>query len=113
MKGDSAPRQAVLEQRTTDRDTAQDKLLDGFFKISKIVESPEMLRGWVEWFRRLNIPCVIEKRKSGYALWRKGDEVGRDQSNNPSALNTRNVVFSFAPRTDNGAAHSSNCVDDW
>ena len=40
-----------------------------FFEISKTVESPEMLQGWFEWFRRLNIPCAITKSKQGYALW--------------------------------------------
>jgi len=32
-----------------------------FFEVSKIVESPDMLKGWVEWFKRLNIPCAVMK----------------------------------------------------
>jgi hypothetical protein len=48
-----------------------------YFEVSKLVESPEMLRGWIDWFTRHDIPCFIEKRRSSkYVLWRKGMEVG-------------------------------------
>jgi hypothetical protein len=96
MKNNSVRERSMTKRRTTEADPARDTALDGFFEISKIVDSPEMLQGWVEWFRRLNIPCVIEKRKAGYALWRKGDEAGRDRSKGPSAPKPRNVVYSSA-----------------
>ncbi len=96
MKRSSTEKGFAAEQRASATDSAESRCIDGFFEISKLVESPDMLRGWVEWFRRLNIPCLIEKRKAGYALWRKGDEVGRDRSKGPAAPNTRNIIYSFA-----------------
>jgi hypothetical protein len=72
------------------------KDIEGFFEVSKVVESPEMLRGWVEWFKGRNIPCLIEKRKAGYALWRKGNEAGRDRTKSPSRPRREKIVYSFA-----------------
>lgn len=66
-----------------------------FFEMSRVVESPEMLKSWVEWFRRLHIPCAIAKTDGGYTLWRKGTEVGRRRSKTPSVLIKKNIVFSF------------------
>jgi hypothetical protein len=66
-----------------------------FFEVSKIVESPDMLKGWVEWFKRLNIPCAVMKTGSGYVLWRKGEEVGRTRSKNSSELIAKNIIYSF------------------
>lgn len=66
-----------------------------FFEISRVVESPEMLKSWVEWFRRLHIPCAIAKTDGGYTLWRKGTAVGRRRSKAPSVLIKENIVFSF------------------
>ncbi len=66
-----------------------------FFEVSKKVESPDMLRGWVEWFKRLNIPCAVMKTRRGYVLWRKGEEVGRIRSKNPSQLIAKNIIYSF------------------
>ncbi len=65
-----------------------------FFEMSKVVESPEMLKGWVEWFRRLHIPCAIAKTDGGYTLWRKGVEVGRKRSEALSVLIKKNIVYS-------------------
>jgi hypothetical protein len=52
-----------------------------------------MLQGWVDWFARLDIPCVIERRRSGFTLWRKGEEVGRNGSEEEPPLNTKNVIY--------------------
>ncbi len=74
-----------------------------FFEMSRVVESPEMLKSWVEWFRRLHIPCAIAKTDGGYTLWRKGTEVGRRRSKTPSVLIKKNnaggspVAFSDRP----------------
>jgi hypothetical protein len=66
-----------------------------FFEVSKIVESPDMLKGWVEWFKKLNIPCAVMKTGRGYVLWRKGKEVGRTRAKNSSELIVNNIVYSF------------------
>ena len=66
-----------------------------FFEMSRVVESPEMLMSWVEWFRRLHIPCAIAKADGGYTLWRKGTEVGRKRAKVPQILMEENIVFSF------------------
>jgi hypothetical protein len=71
-----------------------DELFEDFFEVSKIVDSPEMLKGWVDWFARLRIPCAIERRRSGYALWRKGKEAGQKKAKLSYPLNRRNVVYS-------------------
>ena len=42
-----------------------------FFEMSRPVESPEMLKSWVEWFRRLHIPCAIARTEAGYTLWER------------------------------------------
>jgi hypothetical protein len=95
MTNDSVCEQITTEKRTASEDPAHDSL-NGFFEISKIVESPDMLQCWVAWFKKLKIPCVIEKRKTGYALWRKGNEAGRDKSKGPLAPNAHNIIYSFA-----------------
>ncbi len=66
-----------------------------FFEVSKIVESPDMLKSWVEWFERLNIPCAVMKTRRGYVLWRKGEEVGRTRSKSSSELTAKNIIYSF------------------
>ena len=66
-----------------------------FFEVSKKVESVEMLQGWFEWFRRLNIPCAITKSPAGYALWRQGEEVGRMRSKKQPELIRQHIVCSF------------------
>ena len=66
-----------------------------FFEVSKKVESAEMLQGWFEWFRRLNIPCAITKSPEGYALWRQGEEVGRMRSKKQPELIRQHIVCSF------------------
>jgi hypothetical protein len=66
-----------------------------FFEMSRVVESPGMLMSWVEWFRRLHIPCAIAKTDGGYTLWRKGTEVGQKKSKVPPVLIKENIVFSF------------------
>jgi hypothetical protein len=66
-----------------------------FFEVSKRVESPDMLKGWVEWFERLNIPCAIMKTRRGYVLWRKGEEVGRTRAKTSSELVAKNIIYSF------------------
>jgi hypothetical protein len=40
------------------------EMATGFFEMSKVVDSPEMLHSWVEWFKSLNIPCLVVKRKN-------------------------------------------------
>lgn len=69
----------------------------GFFEMSKIVDSPEMLEGWVEWFGELDIPCAIVRGPEGFTLWRKGKEVGMETSAASSAMKRRNVVHSSGP----------------
>ena len=66
-----------------------------FFEVSKIVESPGMLQGWVEWFMQRGIPCLIVKRSKGYSLWRKGEEIGIRKSARASGLQKENIVSSF------------------
>ena len=66
-----------------------------FFEVSKIVESPGMLQGWVEWFMQRGIPCLIVKRSKGYSLWRKGEEIGIRKSTRASGLQKENIVSSF------------------
>ncbi len=68
---------------------------DLFFEVSKKVESAEMLQGWFEWFRALNIPCAITKSRRGYALWRKGEEVGRKRSKARPELTKQKIIFSY------------------
>jgi hypothetical protein len=76
---------------------AEDKGRKGapFFEVSKIVPSPDMLKGWVEWFKALNIPCAVMKTRRGYVLWRKGEEVGRTRSKTSSELTPKNIIYSF------------------
>jgi len=72
------------------------RLRSGFFVVSKVVESPEMLQGWVEWFRKLNIPCAIEKRRGGgYTLWRKGEEVGGKEPVGLGELKKKRIIDAF------------------
>ena len=66
-----------------------------FFEVSKKVESPDMLKGWVEWFKRLNIPCAVMKTRRGYVLLRKGEEVGRTRSKNSSQMIAKDIIYSF------------------
>ena len=85
-----------IEERTGvahDEDERRDHT--PFFEVSKIVESPDMLKGWVEWFKRLNIPCAVVKAGSGYVLLRKGKEVGRSRSKTTPELITNNIIYSF------------------
>ena len=69
-----------------------------FFEVSRAVESPEMLRSWVEWFRRLHIPCASARTEAGYTLWRKGKEVGRRRSKIPCVPMDIICSFGFTPR---------------
>jgi hypothetical protein len=66
-----------------------------FFEVSKVVESLEMLEPMVDWFRRLDIPCVIEKRRHGYILWRKGVETGGAEPTPFSELKEKKLVSFF------------------
>ncbi len=66
-----------------------------FFEVSKKVESPDLLKGWVEWFKRLNIPCAVMKTRRGYVLWRKGEEVGRTRAKTSSQFVAKNIIYSF------------------
>ncbi len=66
-----------------------------FFEVSKTVDSPEMLQGWIAWFRQLGIPCLVVKRRSGYSLWRKGREAGIDESKRPAIPETGKIVFAY------------------
>ena len=76
---------------------AEDKGRKGapFFEVSKIVESPDMLKSWVEWFKGLNIPCAVMKTRRGYVLLRKGEEVGRTRSKKSSQMIAKNIIYSF------------------
>jgi hypothetical protein len=67
---------------------------EAFFEVSKVVESPEMLNGWIEWFKRLNIPCFVTKKAGGYTLWRKGEEVGRPRAK-AEGLRMKDIVYAF------------------
>jgi hypothetical protein len=80
--------ETTLSQTARQRDS-------GFFEVSKVVESPEMLEPWVGWFQRLDIPCVIEKRRHGYILWRKGVEIGGKEPKPLSELKERKLVSFF------------------
>ena len=90
-----AKREQTQEGTTENRRKAADQIKGLFFEMSREVESPEMLKSWVEWFRRLHIPCAIAKTEGGYILWRKGTEVGRKRSKVPSVLTKENIIFSI------------------
>lgn len=77
------------------KNAAGDRDENLFFEVSKKVESMEMLKGWFEWFKRLNIPCAITKSPEGYALWRQGEEVGRTKSKKQPEFITQHIVCSF------------------
>ena len=85
-------REEEREHARSDRERKSDSL---FFEVSKVVESREMLDPWVGWFQRLEIPCVIEKRRHGYILWRKGVETGGAEPTTLSDLKERNLVSFF------------------
>ena len=74
--------------------TDEREIPKGFFEMSKIVDSPEMLEGWVEWFSELDIPCAIVRGPEGFTLWRKGKEVGVKTSAASSAIKRRSIVRS-------------------
>jgi hypothetical protein len=95
MNTDSSKKEQIWKgtPRNCARTTRQHENL--FFEMSRVVESPGMLMSWVEWFRRLRIPCAIAKADEGYTLWRKGTEVGRKRSKVPPVLIRKNIVFSF------------------
>jgi hypothetical protein len=88
-------KEQTRERTARNRREAADQNESLFFEMSEIVESPEMLKSWVEWFRRLHIPCAIAKTEGGYTLWRKGREVGRKRSSVRSFLTKENIVFSI------------------
>lgn len=67
---------------------------EAFFEVSKVVESPDMLQTWIEWFKKLDIPCAIAKVSGGYTLWRKGEEIGRTRAK-ASVLKRKNIIYSF------------------
>jgi hypothetical protein len=69
-----------------------------FFEMSRPVESPEMLKGWVDWFRGLHIPCAIARTEAGYTLWRRGKEVGRRRSKVSSVCTDFVYSFGLSPR---------------
>jgi hypothetical protein len=95
MNTDSSKNERIWRgtSRSCSRATRQCENL--FFEMSRVVESPGMLMTWVEWFRRLHIPCAIAKADGGYSLWRKGTEVGRKRSKVPPVLIKENIVVSF------------------
>ena len=88
-------KERTWEEMATNRQEVARQHENLFFEMSRAVESPEMLKSWVEWFRRLHIPCAIAKTEGGYILWRKGREVGRKRSKVPSELTKKNIVLSF------------------
>ncbi len=82
--------EARIEEKGRNRNGAP------FFEVSKIVPSPDLLKGWVEWFKGLNIPCAVMKTRRGYVLCRKGEEVGRTRSKASSTeLAPKNIIYSF------------------
>jgi hypothetical protein len=88
-------REQVRGETARKRREAKSEIENLFFEMSRPVESPKMLKSWVEWFRRLHIPCAIVKTEAGYTLWRKGKEAGPRGSKIPSLLTEKNVIFSF------------------
>ncbi len=84
-----------------------------FFEMSRVVESPELLKGWVRWFRQLHIPCLIAKTEGGYSLWRKGEEAGRKKSQVATVLLQENIVSSFGLTTTELALlrHTPTAID--
>ena len=94
MKTDSSKEQ-IWKEPSRDRSEGRRRHENLFFEMSRAVESPEMLKSWVEWFRGLHIPCAIAKTDGGYTLWRKGKEVGRRRTKVPQVLIKENIIFSF------------------
>ena len=73
---------------------------DLFFEVSKKVGSAEMLQGWFEWFRALNIPCAITKSRRGYALWRQGEEKwAQEEVEGPAGADQAENRFLLRPLT--------------
>jgi hypothetical protein len=94
----SSAERRIEDAERPEKATAENvrRLRTGFFVVSKVVESPEMLQGWVEWFRKLNIPCAIEKRRGGgYTLWRKGEEVGGKGPVALAELKKKRIIGAF------------------
>jgi hypothetical protein len=94
MNTDSSKKEQVSKGTPRNCSEARRQCENLFFEMSRVVESPGMLMSWVEWFRKLGIPCAIAKTNEGYTLWRKGTEVGRKKSKIPPALIEENIVFS-------------------
>ena len=98
MDTDIAEKGQPLERMATVRQKGSPRSEILFFEMSRPVESPEMLRSWVEWFQRLHIPCAIARTQEGYTLWRKGREAGRRRSKIPS-VNAKFIYLSgLTPR---------------
>ena len=95
MDTDINKKEQTREETARNRREAACQNENLFFEMSKVMGSPEMLKSWVEWFRRLHIPCAIAKTDGGYTLWRKGEEVGRKTSEVPPVLINKNIVYSF------------------
>ncbi len=85
------PKKSGVDQNAPDKGKEAE---GAFFEVSKVVESPEMLTGWIEWFKRLNIPCAVTKKAGGYTLWRKGEEVGRPRAK-VEGLRMKDIVYAF------------------
>ena len=73
-----------------------------FFEMSRVVESPEMLMSWVEWFRRLHIPCAVAQEGEGptdidkgehrFFVWldrQRPEAAGRNRARKPGRLMRR------------------------
>jgi hypothetical protein len=95
MGTSNVARKQILERAGVAR--AEDERRDHtpFFEVSKKVESPDMLKSWVEWFKRLNIPCAVMKTRRGYVLLRKGEEVGRTRAKKSSQMIAKDIIYSF------------------
>jgi hypothetical protein len=93
MKADRMRKPFTYKPRIAD--VAEGCEFKDFFEICKPVEQPELLGCWTEWFKQQNIPFLIEKKRRGYVLWRKGNEMGRDKSTKRSAPVKKNIVYSF------------------
>jgi len=76
MNTDITKKEQTRKEMATNRQEVARTIENLFFEMSRPVESPGMLKSWIDWFQRLHIPCAIARTEAGYTLWRKGKEVG-------------------------------------
>jgi hypothetical protein len=71
--------------------------MKGYFRFTRYVKSPGLLKLWAMDFSAKNIPWFIEKKRNLFALWRKGTEsFGSETKIKDNALPFEIIGGSFA-----------------